>query len=556
MACQDFAGAEQTPALKRIFPKHIDERSGLQSNIYASPILDLSGAEPRILAAYADGTITALHPKTGATVWRTALPAPENHTIILMATPVIVRDLLVATYQAEYHHKRQSHRVAVIRLPTGRLDPRFPVVELAAEKSLANGSATVAFNPGTELSHSDLVHAMKAGSQRGYVYVAFGNGGDIQPFHGWLFEMDLDNWLQQGAAHAISSTLLTTPETYCPEEGKTGSRDMICGGGIWTPAGPQLVQNKHDYELILPIGNGQFDLKRKDYAGTLMRVRQGLEFDPGCNAEICEDFDVTRDPQAADLACMASCRNLFIPRLMPGDPPLRPASGNCDNKSFWECVMWSDYDLGASAPARVTLSNGLTVLVQPGKEGGLYLLDAAQLGVLYDRQQIVPVCGTPDDPCIADWAGMVITQPAVTMIDGVPLVIVATFIPDKSHAAGLLAYKILLKQNKPYLRRVWQAPDPGSKEALRRFRWNPGRPVLAPFGASGEIYAWVVDTGERGTLLGVRLRDGAIINRTSLLGTGRPHTKPLIYDGVIYVPSNHRDRTRSWLEAYEMVESR
>jgi len=51
---------------------------------------------------------------------------------------------------------------------------------------------------------------------------------------------------------------------------------------------------------------------------------------------------------------MASCKNLFIPRLLEGDAPLRPATGECDNKSYWECLAWMDYDLGASAPIKVT----------------------------------------------------------------------------------------------------------------------------------------------------------------------------------------------------------
>ena len=552
MPCIGYTEESKTLTLTRIFPNQIVSDTGFQSNIFASPILDLSQTKPRILIALSDGKIAALDAKTGAIIWQTTLPAPKGHTIVLVATPVKIQDRLVTTYSIVYERKRQSYRVAVINLNTGLIDARYPVVELAAKQPMADGSGIVAFNPKTALARSDLVHAEKAGSQLGYVYVSFGNASDIQPFHGWMFELDMDSWLQKGAEHAISSSLLTTPETYCPEEGKTGSRDMICGGGIWTPAGPLVLQKK-DFELIVPVGNGQFDLKRKDYAGTLMRVRQGLEFDPACDAELCRYFDPKRKPDSTDLACMASCRNLFIPRLMPNDPPLRPASGVCDNKSFWECLMWNDYDLGANAPAEVTLSNGLSVLVQPGKEGGLYLLDSTQLGVQYDRQQMVPLCGAAKDKCMLDWAGMAVTQPAVTEIEGVPLVIVATFMPDKTHAAGLLAYKIILhKDGKPRFQRFWQAPNPASAEALQRFRWHPSRVVISPFGHLGELYAWVTDINKRGTLLGVRIKDGEIINRTELLGTGRPHSKPLIYDGVIYAPANSQDRKKSWLEAYQI----
>ena len=34
------------------------------------------------------------------------------------------------------------------------------------------------------------------------------------------------------------------------------------------------------------------------------------------------------------------------------------------------------------------------------------------------RKQVVPICGTPDDPCMLDWAGMMVTQPSVVEADG------------------------------------------------------------------------------------------------------------------------------------------
>ena len=59
-----------------------------------------------------------------------------------------------------------------------------------------------------------------------------------------------------------------------------------------------------------------------------MRLEPGLQFDPACDEQPCADFDPIRPATE----CMESCRNLFIPRLMPGDDPLRPASGICDEK--------------------------------------------------------------------------------------------------------------------------------------------------------------------------------------------------------------------------------
>src|SRR5690606_25021479 len=158
-------------------------------------------------------------------------------------------------------------------------------------------------------------------------------------------------------------------------------RDMICGGGVWSPAGPVLVQREDDYEVLVPTGNGQLDLARRDYANTLMRTGPGLVFDPGCDPVACADFD----PLDPSRACLESCANLFVPRMMPDDPPLGTTSGVCEGLTFFECYAALDWDLGANSPARVELPGGPTVYVLPGKDGGVYLIDADHLGTLYDR---------------------------------------------------------------------------------------------------------------------------------------------------------------------------
>ena len=198
----------------------------------------------------------------------------------------------------------------------------------------------------------------------------------------------------------------------------------------------------------------------------IMRLKPGLKFDAGCDATLCANFN----PVNPDKACMASCKNLFIPRLLEGDAPLKPANGECDNKSFWECLAWMDYDLGASAPVKVDMDNGHSVLVQPSKDGGVYLIDAEHLGTQYDRLQIVDVCGTKADQCEAGWMGMIVTQPVLTSIDEDPVVVIPTFVADKTHPAGLVALKIVLEKGQPKFKRFWQFPDPSSPEAVQTFR--------------------------------------------------------------------------------------
>ena len=393
-----------------------------------------------------------------------------------------------------------------------------------------------------------LVHAPHPDKQMGYVYVSFGNPGDIQPWHGWVFEVDLDAWQAQGPDAAISAVLLTTPEMDCGKDGSYGDKEMICGGGVWTPAGPQVYPHGDSFEMIIPVGNGQLDMQRKDYAQSLMRVGPGLDFDPKCDANLCADFD-QHDP---DPACLASCQNLFIPRLLPDDPPFRPASGWCDTRTFMDCLARHDADLGGSAPLKVQVPNGPEVYVQPGKEGGLYLLDATHMGTLYDREQLVQVCGTKQDKCLESWAGMMITQPVLSLINGTPVVVVATFMRDHTHPAGLVALRIVMQAGVPRFEPLWQAPDFSTPEAVSRFRQRPGFVALAPFG--GDDYAWVVDVDSqasgKGLLLGVRVKDGTIIARQEMLGRGQRFAQPLIHDDVVYVSSCQNDRGPAHLEAY------
>jgi hypothetical protein len=420
------------------------------------------------------------------------------------------------------------------------------VVELTAEKPTADGSGRVTFDPAMALSRAALVHHRTSDTDMGYVYVSFGNLGDIQPWHGWLFELDLDAWEAKGAQRAISAVLLTTPESNCGKEGTSGSSSMICGGGVWSHAGPQAYTTRDGFELLVPTGNGQLDLSRHDYANTLMRLGPGLTFNPGCDERLCANFDAVTPASE----CMASCKNLFIPRLLPDDPPFRLASGGCDDKGFWECLAIQDYDLGASSPVKVDLPEGRSVYVQPGKEGGVYLIDAAHMGTLYDRAQVVGTCGDKADPCRRAWKGTIMTQPALTRIDETPVVIIPTYMPDSTHPAGLVALKIVVKDGRPRFDPFWRAPSFSSREAVEHFRTQSTRVAIAL--AGDEPHAWVVDAypyRKGSTIYGVRVRDGAVVARTRMTGRVRRNVLPLIYRDVLYVPS-YDGEGGSWLEAY------
>ena len=163
-------------------------------------------------------------------------------------------------------------------------DDEFATLQLDAQKPATDGGV-VTFNPPTALPRAALVWASD-GSGLGYVYVSFGNARDIQPWHGWIFELDLEAWRSQGTDKAISAVLLTTPEGDCGEGGLSRGSTMVCGGGVWNPAGPQVINTPTGYELLVATGNGELDLNRQDYAQSVLRLTKGLNFDPACDAAL------------------------------------------------------------------------------------------------------------------------------------------------------------------------------------------------------------------------------------------------------------------------------
>jgi hypothetical protein len=199
----------------------------------------------------------------------------------------------------------------------------------------------------------------------------------------------------------------------------------------------------------------------------------------------------------------------------------------------------------------VKLASGLELLAYPAKDGALYLIDADHLGTQYDRAQLVSVCGTERDACLWDWAGMIVTQPAVTELDGDPLVLVPTFMPDASHPAGVVAVAITQSDDGPQLAVRWQTPGFEDEAAITRFRRHPSRIQLSE---DGQV-AWLVETAaarERGRLLALRVSDGAILVDELLAGPGYRFTLPLLIGDRIFVPSCQPDQGPSALEVFDI----
>jgi hypothetical protein len=498
-----------------------------------------SHGQSQVLIVTADGTFTALDPSPGTEVWHVTLTAPAGQAPHLAAPPVAIEtNRLVFAYQDVLPDwTRVNQHIGVLDLEAGALDPLFPTVTLGASKPALNGAGTVTFEPAHTYSRSELAHARLPGHDLGLIYASYGNVRDLQPFHGWIFEIDLDEWKSQGPTAAVTASMVTTADVNCGAENGDGARQMMCGGGIWSHRGPQVVyddQAPDGFQLIVPTGNGLLDPTHGDFANSLLRTGHGLTFDPGCDPMMCDSFDSL----APSEACMTSCQNLFMPRLLPGQVvPDGPARA-CVGRTFLGCYSALDWDLGADAPAIVTLPGGPTVIVQPGKDGSVYLVDANHMGTLYDRMPIMVGCGEGGGNCAATWAGTIVTRPEIVTLDGTIFALVPTFVEDDLHPAGLQALEVSFAGQRPHLIPRWQAPAFTDPESVSAFRNHAGG--VAVIDIAGEPFAAVVDNASPG-LLGrlylVRVRDGQIVQRVTLAGAGQRFASPLVLDGALYVPS-------------------
>ncbi len=486
-----------------------------------------------VVIATTDGVVAA-YGVDGVQRWQTRLPSDGGYRAWIGATPAVIDDRwIVVAWQdtVATGEDRRSHQVAVLDVATGALDPAFPIVTLAATVPVAGGG-TVDFVAANNFSRSQLVHARRASDSLGVVYVSFGNLRDIQPWHGWVFEIDLDAWRAGGAAAAIAGTLLTTPEADCGPAGDSGADDMLCGGGVWGPSGPTLVPRGDDYELWIATGNGLLDVPRGQLANAVIRTGRGLAVDPACSTA-CDDFDSIAPAED----CMSSCRNLFIPRLGPGDPPLAPPSALCDGLSFLECYARLDLDLGASSPVLATTPAGREVGILPAKDGAIYLFDAHHLGTLLQRLPLRAFCGANGGTCTANWAGSMVTQPAMTTIDGVPVAIVPTFYFDRTNPAGVVALDLVDEPDRPRLRERWSAPARDSAEAVERFREHTGRAVVIDDASFGPQVV-IADPDDRGgRLYLIDAATGVIRDRGTLDGPGRKYVRPAVIGERVFVTS-------------------
>ncbi len=542
--------------VERLFPSDLGSNT-LPGCIFGSPqIYGPPGAE-RVIVVSNDGTVAAISPDTGNVMWSMKIPLPPGEHAYVLATPAIVGNTLFESYStiSTATSARDSARVVAIDLVHHVVDPTFPEVMLTASKPGSGDAGMIDFLPSHEVDRSPVIYAQPDPSKRGLLYVQFGNIRDIQPWHGWMFEIDLDRWHDEGAAGAVTGSMVDTPESECGTPDQGGSREKICGGGLWAPGGPEVTVTDGGLEILAVAGNGQLDLARRDYANTMMRLRPGLVFDPACDPA-CTAFSDGGPPSTL---CMQTCADLFVPRI-PDGGPLAPDDPACAGLDFWDCFAAHDWDLGADGPTRITLKNGLEVVVVPAKDGGLYLVDAAHLGTLYDRIQLAEPCGSAGDPCIADWAGMMVTKPETVWQDGEddPLVVVPTLEFDHTHPANVVGVRVVTPDGgAPHFAIEWRAPSENDPLAKQVFRMQPTLPRIG-VGPSGEPLIWIVDVDSspvsgHGLLFEIRARDGAILSMTPLAGSGQRYARPLAWKDRVFAISCPSDNGPGHVEGYRVT---
>ena len=542
--------------VERLFPTDLGSND-FPGCIFGSPqIYGPPGAE-RVIVVSNDGTVGAIAPDNGDVMWSMKIPLPPGDSAYVLATPAIVGDTLFESYSTidSATGQRDSARVVAVDLVHHVVDASFPEVVLSASKPGSGDAGMIDFLPSHEVDRSPVVYAQPDPAKRGFLYVQFGNIRDIQPWHGWMFELDLDAWHDLGAAGAITGSIVDTPESSCGIEDQGGSREKICGGGMWAPGGPEVNVTDAGLEILAVAGNGQLDLARHDYANTMMRLRPGLVFDPACDPS-CTAFS-DGGPPTPD--CMQTCGDLFVPRI-PDGGPLAPQDEACAGLGFWDCYSAHDWDLGADGPTRITLKNGLEVIVLGAKDGGLYLVDAQHLGTLYDRIQLAAPCGAPGDPCTADWAGMEVTKPEAAWLDGEdePLVVVPTLEFDHTHAANVAGVRIVTSDaGPPHFEAQWRAPAETDPLAKQVFRSQPTLPRVA-LDPNGEQVIWIVDIGSspasgHGLLFEIRADDGAILSRTALAGSGQRFARPLAWKDHVFAISCANDSGPGHVEGYRVT---
>ena len=221
-------------------------------------------------------------------------------------------------------------RLHALELASGNEQSQFnaPVTIAASVPGSGDGGSTVQFNPQMENQRPALTLA------GGTVYIGWSAHEDASPWHGWLMGYDAANVQQQVAVFN------TTPNNQA--------------GGIWAGGGGAAVDS-NGY-IYVATGNGTYDAS---LSGTDL-------FDYGDS--------VLKLPPVTGSDTTANGQNLNLVDWFTPDDQV--------------CLANDDTDLGAGEPVLLPAqSSGTELLVEIGKEGVVYLINANSMGMLQENDQ-------------------------------------------------------------------------------------------------------------------------------------------------------------------------
>lgn len=140
-AVSDGALEGGTLSLVRRFPTATNPGVQTSGCTYASPVAIDDNGIARIAIADGSGLITAIDPSTGASVWSTVLPARTGEQAFVVATPLVLGNLLVVAYHTvatgtaplTVTAPRLRHRIAVVDIAAHALSAAYPPFDLTAD---------------------------------------------------------------------------------------------------------------------------------------------------------------------------------------------------------------------------------------------------------------------------------------------------------------------------------------------------------------------------------------------------------------------------------------
>ncbi len=463
-------------------------KATVNGQVYAQPLV----SKGTLLVVTETNHVYGLDPGTGQQKWMQTLGAPFDPTQLsggcgdlspyvgITATPVIDPATNIAYFTSKAYVSGTSGAVTysmdAVHVDSGLTVSGFPVLI----QGTASNAPTHTFDPVHQFQRPGLLLL------NGVVYAAFGGHCDRKPFEGWV-------------AGVSTSGKLTTMWT----DEASDAQNTYPDGGIWQSGGALVSDGSG--QIIFTSGNGNTPPPNT----------------PG--------KPVQGSPVVGALG------QSVVRLSVQGDSSLKATDFFSPYDSA--TLNQSDSDLGSGSPVELPSSYfGTTghphLLLQVGKQGILYVLDANNLGGIGEA----PGTGGDEDVNTVQGVNGVWGKPGVWPGDGGYIYITSA---DGGGGSGRLeAYKYGLDgSGKPIFSNAGTTPkaDP--------FGFGSSSPVITSSGTvSGSAVVWVVWAADgTGTNAQLRAYNPIPVNGTLQMlqswpiGTSSKFNSPSVDNGHVYV---------------------